>query len=112
MQALSGAWLALALVQLIAWIGASLLGAGLGPLPRVRRSRLIGAIALLGLASALAASGVAVALVASDWTWGAEKLLVAAPIGVVSSVAATVLATATRCAPRARPRHRPRSSAS
>ena len=92
MSSLSGAWLALALLQLVAWIGASLLGAGLGPLARVLRARLVAGLAIIGLLAALAALAVAAALVAVDWAWGAEKLLIAAPIGVLGSGVGAVAA--------------------
>ena len=49
MSALSGAWLALALLQLVAWIGACVLGAGVGPLGRRLRSAAIAALAVAGL---------------------------------------------------------------
>ncbi|HEV7742656.1 MAG TPA: multicopper oxidase family protein [Pseudolysinimonas sp.] len=88
MSSLSGAWLAVALIQLVAWIGACLLGAGLGRLPRPTRSALIALLALVAFAAAVTALSIAVSLVAVDWAWGAEKVVVAAPIGVVGSLAA------------------------
>ena len=87
MSSLSGAWLALSLLQLILWIGAALLGAGLGRLSPATRARLIAGLAVGAVAAALAALAVTIVLVANEWAWGAEKLIVAAPIGVVSSVA-------------------------
>ena len=86
MSSLSGAWLALALLQLIAWIGAILLGAGLGTIARRPRSLLIVALAIAATAAAFGALGIAVALASAEWSWGADKLLVAAPIGILSSV--------------------------
>jgi FtsP/CotA-like multicopper oxidase with cupredoxin domain len=89
MSSLSGAWLVIALLSLIAWIGACVLGAGVGPFARRLRAGILVGIAGVALAASLAALAIAVALVSADWAWGAEKLLVAGPIGVVSSVLAT-----------------------
>ncbi len=92
MSSLSGAWLVLALLQLVAWIGACVLGAGVGPLGRGIRTSAVAALAVVATASALGALAIAVALASVDWALGAEKLLVAAPIGVVSSVGAGTFA--------------------
>ena len=92
MSSLSGAWLALALIPLVAWIGASVLGAGVGPLSRVARARLIAALALIAFAATVAAAGVAAALATTAWVWAAEKLLIAAPLGIVASGAAMAFA--------------------
>jgi FtsP/CotA-like multicopper oxidase with cupredoxin domain len=95
MSSLSGAWLALALLQLVLWIGVCLLGAGLGRLSDTIRARLIASLAVLGLAAALAALAIAIALGGTEWAWGAEKLLVAAPIGVLSSAIGAIVAVRT-----------------
>jgi FtsP/CotA-like multicopper oxidase with cupredoxin domain len=92
MSSLSGAWLVLTLLQLIAWIAASVLGAGVGALGRGIRSALIAALALLGAAASIGALAIALGLVSVDWAWGAEKVLLAAPIGVLSSVVAAAFA--------------------
>ena len=85
MSSLSGAWLALALLQLVLWIAACLLGAGLGRFSELLRARLVALLGVLALAAALAALAVAIVLATAEWAWGAEKLLVAAPVGVLSS---------------------------
>ncbi|MEO8262632.1 MAG: multicopper oxidase domain-containing protein [Pseudolysinimonas sp.] len=90
MSSLSGAWLVLALLQSVAWIGASLLGAGLGSVSPILRARLIAVLAVVAVLAGFAALGTALALAAVDWTWAAEKLVIAAPIGLVSSVVAAV----------------------
>ena len=98
MSALSGAWLVIALLQLVAWIGACVLGAGVGPLGRGIRAAAIAALALAGRAAAsLGARRSPWRWSRVDWAWGAEKLLVAAPIGVLASVVRRRLrASATR----------------
>lgn len=88
---LTGAWLALVVVQVLAWAGACVLGAGLAPLTRRARALALVGLGLLGTAAAVCAAVVAANLVAVSWSFGAEKLLVAAPIGVLSSVAATAV---------------------
>jgi FtsP/CotA-like multicopper oxidase with cupredoxin domain len=92
MSGLSGGWLVLALFQLVAWIAACVLAAGVSPLGRGVRAGVIAALAVAGTAAALGAAVIAVVLVGVDWAWGAEKLLVATPIGVLSSIAGTVVA--------------------
>jgi FtsP/CotA-like multicopper oxidase with cupredoxin domain len=92
MSSLSGAWLVLTLLQLIAWIGACVLGAGVGSLGRGIRAAVIAALASVATAASLGALAVAIALVGVDWAWGAEKLLVAAPVGVLSSIGAGAFA--------------------
>lgn len=82
---LTGAWLGVTLLQVIAWIGACVVGAGGGRMPpRIRRLALLSG-ALLGTAAAVAAAILGVLLAGVDWSFGAEKVLVAAPIGVLSS---------------------------
>ncbi len=92
MSSLSGAWLVLTLLQLIAAIGACVLGAGVGSFGRGMRAAAVAAGAVLAVAASLGALAIAVALVNVDWAWGAEKLLVAAPIGVLSSIGAATFA--------------------
>ena len=92
MSSLSGAWLALSLVQLVAFGGACVLGAGVGKIGRSTRALAIAALAIVGVVAAIAAIAIAVSLVAVDWAWGAEKLLVAGPIGAVSALIAAAFA--------------------
>lgn len=92
MSSLSGAWLALSLVQLVAFGGACVLGAGVGKIGRRARALAIAALASVGVVAAIAAIAIAVSLVAVDWAWGAEKLLVAGPIGAVSALIAAAFA--------------------
>jgi FtsP/CotA-like multicopper oxidase with cupredoxin domain len=63
------------------------LGAGVGRLPPRVRGAAVVAAAVIGLAAAVGAAVLAVALVFVDWAFGAEKLLIAAPIGIASSLA-------------------------
>jgi FtsP/CotA-like multicopper oxidase with cupredoxin domain len=86
---LTGAWLGLVLLQAVAWIGACVLGAGVAPLSRRLRAITLVALGTLATAAAIGAAVVAFALVGVSWSFGAEKLLVAAPVGVLSSAAAT-----------------------
>jgi FtsP/CotA-like multicopper oxidase with cupredoxin domain len=88
MASLSGAWLVLCLLQLIAWAGASVLGAGVGKVGARLRTAAVGGLALVATGAALAALVTAAVLAGADMTWGAEKLLVVAPIGVLSSLLA------------------------
>ncbi len=83
---LAGAWLGLVLLQVIAWAGAGVLGAGVGRMPGKLRSAGIVVGAVAGLAASIGALAIAGALVSVDWAFGAEKLLIAGPIGVVSSL--------------------------
>lgn len=85
MSALSGAWLVIALLQLLSWIGATVLGAGVGSLPRPRRALVVAAFAAVATLATLGSAALAVALAASEWVWGAEKLLIAAPLGLLGS---------------------------
>nr|MDQ2697860.1 multicopper oxidase domain-containing protein [Actinomycetota bacterium] len=86
---LTGAWLGVILLQALAWIGACVLGAGVGSLGRRLRAVALVALGLIATAAAVTAAVVAIALVSVSWTFGVEKLLVAAPIGILSSAAAT-----------------------
>jgi FtsP/CotA-like multicopper oxidase with cupredoxin domain len=94
MSGLSGGWLVLSLLQLVAWIGACVLAGGTGPFRRPTRSAAIVGLAFAGTVAAVAGLGIALALVAVDWAWGAEKVLVAAPFGLLGSVVATTFAVA------------------
>jgi FtsP/CotA-like multicopper oxidase with cupredoxin domain len=93
MSSLSGAWLALTLLSLAAWIAACVLGAGIGGLSRRTRATLVAVAAGAATVAAVAALAVAITLAAGEWVWGAEKVLVAGPIGVLSSVIAGALVT-------------------
>jgi FtsP/CotA-like multicopper oxidase with cupredoxin domain len=94
MAALSGAWLVLCLLQLLAWAGAGVLAAGVGTLGGRFRALLIGALGVVATGAALAAAALAAVLASTEWTWGAEKLLIVAPIAVVSSLLAASAVTA------------------
>lgn len=88
MAALSGVWLVLCLLQLLAWAGAGVLAAGVGKLGDRLRALLIGALAVVATGAALGAVALAAVLTSTAWAWGVEKLLIVAPIAVVSSVLA------------------------
>ena len=92
MSSLSGAWLVLSLLQLVAWIGACVLGAGVGSPGRRVRATVTAALAVVATAASMCALAIAVALVGVHWSWGAEKLTVVAPIAVLSSLGATAFA--------------------
>lgn len=85
---LNGAWLALILVQALAWIGACVLGAGVGKLSARLRAISLVVLGTIGVIAAIGAACIAISLVQVNWAFGAEKLIIAAPIGVVSSLGA------------------------
>jgi FtsP/CotA-like multicopper oxidase with cupredoxin domain len=87
-SSLAGAWLGVVLVQAVAWAGAAVLSAGAGPFSTRLRSMAIAALSVLGLVAALGATALATALAQVDWLFAAEKLVIAAPIGVLSSLGA------------------------
>jgi FtsP/CotA-like multicopper oxidase with cupredoxin domain len=104
MAALSGAWLVVALVQLLGWIGATVLGAGVGAVPRRRRTLLVGAFAGVAGLATLGSVALAGVLATNEWVWGAEKLLIAAPLGVAgSAIGALVVLRELRAARSGRP---------
>ncbi len=86
---LTGAWLAFVLLQAVAWIGACVLGAGVAPLSPPRRALALVGVGTLATLAAIGAAIVAATMAGISWSFAAEKLIVAAPIGVLSSVAAT-----------------------